>query len=231
MGKLHGKHGRVVVGAADGTDEQQTVTVTSTASTFTLTFNAATTDAINGATASADNVKAALEALSTIGYGNTIVTGSAGGPYTVQFTGALGQQNVSAMTASNASIVTTIPGVAGSGNGLAVRSWSVEHEVAGDESTSTEDNGFGNVEFGIEQAPWTVEAQWDSNQSPYSATPPNLYPGLTVQLTLQTGRASSAKKFFFPTAKVLKASIKSVVDSIITWTVTGHSGGRFTPPT
>lgn len=232
MSKLHGKHGRVLVGAGDGTNEEQVVTITGagTVSGFTLTYATYTTDNI-AANASHDNVQAALEALSSIGYGNVEVTGSVGGPYTVEFVGALAEQNITAMTASNASISTTVPGVLGTKNGLAVKGWSVDHELAGDDSTTTEDNGFENVEFGLEKAPWSVEAQWDAAQNPYSASPPNLYPGLTVQLRLQTGRSSSSKAFFYPTAKVLKATIKSVVDGIITWNVSGHSGGRFTPPT
>jgi len=85
--------------AAVGANEKQTVTIggTPTGGTFTLTFNSQTTAAI-AYNASAATVEAALELLSTIGQGNVQVTGSAGGPYTVEFVGALAGQNVAALT-------------------------------------------------------------------------------------------------------------------------------------
>jgi hypothetical protein len=106
------------------TSEVQTVTITGspTGGTFTLTLNGATTSNIAyNATASA--VQTALEALSTIGAGNVVVTGGPGPgtPYTVQFTGALGAQDVTLMTAShnftggtspNISVAETTAGVA-----------------------------------------------------------------------------------------------------------------------
>jgi len=63
-------------------------TVTATGGTFTLTFNAVTTAAIAEA-ATAVTVQAALVALSTVGTGNVVVTGNAGGPWTVTFIGTL----------------------------------------------------------------------------------------------------------------------------------------------
>lgn len=59
-----------------------------TAGTFTLTFGGETTAGI-AYNAAASAVQSALEALSTIGSGNATVSGSAGGPYTVTFSGAL----------------------------------------------------------------------------------------------------------------------------------------------
>lgn len=99
--------------ADPGVNEQQTVTITGspTGGTFTLTFGGQTTSAI-AYNATAATVEAALEALSTIGQGNVQVTGSAGGPYTVEFVGALAKTNVAAMTASGASLTGgTTPGV------------------------------------------------------------------------------------------------------------------------
>jgi hypothetical protein len=86
-------------------NEQQTVTLnnTPTGGTFTLTFNGQTTATI-AYNASAATVKTRLEALSTIGSDNVNVTGSAGGPYTVEFVGALADENVAAMTANGASL-------------------------------------------------------------------------------------------------------------------------------
>lgn len=64
------------------------VTVTATGGSFTLTFNAQTTAVIAfGATAA--TVQTALLALSTVGTGNALVTGNAGGPFTVTFRGTL----------------------------------------------------------------------------------------------------------------------------------------------
>lgn len=95
-------------------NEKQTVTIsgTPTGGTFTLTFGGQTTSGL-AHNASAAVVEAALEALSTIGQGNVQVTGSAGGPYTVEFVGALAKTNVAAMTADGASLTGgTTPSVA-----------------------------------------------------------------------------------------------------------------------
>lgn len=94
------------------TDEQQTVTITGapTGGTFTLTFAGHTTAAIAfNATASA--VHDALVALASVGAGNVLVTGSAGGPYTVTFVGALASEDVAAMTATPSLTGGTSPGV------------------------------------------------------------------------------------------------------------------------
>jgi hypothetical protein len=79
--------------------EVQTITVSGTSGTFTLTFNGQTTGALpfnvpasggSGATASVQN---ALSALSTVGSGNVTVTGNNGGPFTVTFKGTLAGTN------------------------------------------------------------------------------------------------------------------------------------------
>lgn len=84
-------------------NEKQTVTLTGvpTGGTFTLTYAGQETGNI-AYNAAAATVQAALEALSTIGLGNVIVTGSAGGPWTVEFISELGNQNIAAMTADGA---------------------------------------------------------------------------------------------------------------------------------
>ena len=91
--------------ADPASNEKQTVTVNGspTGGTFTLTFGGQTTAAI-AHNAAASVVEAALELLSTIGQGNVQVTGSAGGPYTVEFVGNLAKTNVAAMTADGASL-------------------------------------------------------------------------------------------------------------------------------
>ena len=97
---------------AVASNEEQSVTITGTPTdgTFTLTFQGATTTALDHDAAAAA-VQSALEALSTIGTGNCTVTGSAGGPYTVEFVGALAELNLPQMTATASLTGGTSPGV------------------------------------------------------------------------------------------------------------------------
>lgn len=95
------------------TNEQQTVTITGspTGGTFTLTFSGSTTDTI-AYNAAASTVQTKLRALDSIDGANVSVTGSAGGPYTVEFIGELAATNVAQMTASGAGLTGgTTPGV------------------------------------------------------------------------------------------------------------------------
>jgi hypothetical protein len=87
---------------ADGANEVQTVTITGspTGGTFTLTYDGQTTATI-AYNATAATVQSRLIALSTLEEGNVSVTGSAGGPYTVTFTGG---KDVTALTASGAGL-------------------------------------------------------------------------------------------------------------------------------
>ncbi|MFA6244108.1 MAG: hypothetical protein WC655_24405 [Candidatus Hydrogenedentales bacterium] len=80
-------------------NEKQTVTVTGspTGGDFTLTYGSAETAAI-AHNAYASEVEEALEALSSIGDGNVKVTGSAGGPFLVEFIRDLAGQNLAIMT-------------------------------------------------------------------------------------------------------------------------------------
>ncbi|WP_280425280.1 major capsid protein [Nocardia carnea] len=95
------------------TNEVQTVTITGTPTGghFTLSFGGSTTSNL-AHNATAATVQAALAALPTIGTGNIAVAGSAGGPYTVTFIGALGATNVAAMTATGSLTGGTTPAVA-----------------------------------------------------------------------------------------------------------------------
>ena len=81
------------------TDEVQTLTVTGapTGGTFTVTYSGQTTGT-SAYNASAATVQTALEGLSNIAAGEAVVTGSAGGPWTVTFAGTLADTNVDAMT-------------------------------------------------------------------------------------------------------------------------------------
>ncbi len=82
------------------TEEVQVVTEGGSGLTsFTLTFAGQTTGSI-AANATAATVRTALEALSNVAPGDVVVTGSAGGPYTVSFAGAYDDTNVAQMTAT-----------------------------------------------------------------------------------------------------------------------------------
>lgn len=114
--------------ASPATSEVQTVTITGspTGGTFTLTFDGQTTAAI-AYNAAASAVQAALEALSTVRAGNVVVSGSAGGPYTVTFVNDLANANVSALTASGAGLTGgTAPAVA-----IATTTAGIEERVGG----------------------------------------------------------------------------------------------------
>jgi hypothetical protein len=139
--------GNVISTGGAGTAEVQTVTLTGvpTGGDFTLTLDGETTgDIVYNAAASA--VEIALEALPGVGSGNVTVTGSAGGPYSVTFSIAMG--NVPQMTADgsgltggtapNVTVVTATPGdnltdigyaapevgVEANPNGLGIEFWS-----------------------------------------------------------------------------------------------------------
>lgn len=82
-------------------NEEQLITVTG--DPFTVTFNGQTTPDLAAASTAAQ-VETAIEALSTVGASNANVTGADGGPFTVVFNDALGNQDVPTMTATNATI-------------------------------------------------------------------------------------------------------------------------------
>lgn len=108
---------------AGTTEEVQLVTEGGSGLTsFTLTFSGQTTASL-AAAATAAQVQAALEALSNVGAGNVVVTGSNGGPYTVKFQGALANTDVAQMTATptggtgTVTVTTSTAGGAASGTG------------------------------------------------------------------------------------------------------------------
>ncbi len=68
-----------------------------TGGTFTLSYAGQTTAAL-AASATASDVQAALQALALIDSGNVLVSGGAGGPYAVQFTGTLAGIAVAPLT-------------------------------------------------------------------------------------------------------------------------------------
>lgn len=97
----------VATSGAAGVDEKQTLTITGTPTggTWTATLSGQTTAPI-AYNATAAQVEAALELLSTVGVGNVAVTGGPGPgtAFVVEFIGDLAETNVAAMTASGASL-------------------------------------------------------------------------------------------------------------------------------
>lgn len=92
--------------------EVQTLTITGTPTggTFTLSFGGRTTTAIAyNATPAA--VQAALIALPNVNANDVVVTGTAGGPYTVTYSGALAGQDVPPLTATGTFTGGTTPAV------------------------------------------------------------------------------------------------------------------------
>jgi len=86
-----------------GTDAVQTIIVTATVGTYTLTFNGATTAPIAW-NATAAQVQAALQALPSIGAGNVSVSGS----YVVAFTGTLGKAPMPLITVDAAGLTGSV---------------------------------------------------------------------------------------------------------------------------
>jgi len=89
----------VVVQKANDEVQSITITGTPTGGTFTLTFGANTTSALNW-NATASQVQSALQALASVGAGNALVTGGPGpgAAFQIQFTAALGLASQSLVT-------------------------------------------------------------------------------------------------------------------------------------
>jgi hypothetical protein len=86
-------------------DAVQTVTITGapTSGTFTITWGGNTTTGI-AYNALASAVQTAFQALASVGASNALVTGSAGGPYTIEFAASLGFAAQATVTCSGASL-------------------------------------------------------------------------------------------------------------------------------
>ena len=88
-----------------------TITGTPTGGTCTLTLDGATTGSI-AYNAAASAVQSALEAIATINPGDVVVTGSAGGPWTLTFAGRYAGTDVPTLTASGSGLTGgSTPGV------------------------------------------------------------------------------------------------------------------------
>lgn len=146
-------------GPFEAVNEAQTVTLTGgpTGGTFTLTFSGQTTAAI-AFDASAADVQAALEALGNIGIGDVSVTGDAGGPWTVVFSGEYTGVNVPQLTSNGSLTGGTEPAVAhatatgGSGAGELAGYINDDAGVPLGDSPSTADPTFALLVHGIVKA-------------------------------------------------------------------------------
>lgn len=90
FGNLVARTDVAAITGTGGTDEEQTITLTSTVAgdTFSITWDGQTTATRIAYDATALTVQSALEALSNIAVGDVIVTGSDGGPWTLTWGGA-----------------------------------------------------------------------------------------------------------------------------------------------
>lgn len=165
-------------------DEKQTVTITGspTGGTFTLTFGGQTTSGI-AFNASAATVQTDLQALSSIGSGNATVSGSNGGPWTVDFTGSLADtaqvlmtKNSSGLTGGTSpdvAIARTQTGAQGSGLALfwkdvAVASYA--QAASGNRPSSSGSNGATPAGY---TAMTTTPTQYDNTSHSTGSTGPN----------------------------------------------------------
>ena len=88
----------LVSGSKGPVDEVQTLSITGAQSgTFTISFRSEETEPLQ-LDAEAADIQTALEGLSTIGYGNVEVSGDAGGPWQIAFTGDLAGANLELLT-------------------------------------------------------------------------------------------------------------------------------------
>jgi hypothetical protein len=97
----------------NGASAVQSITISGgvTGGTFTASYGGNTTTGVAW-NAAAATLQTALQALASIGAGNALVTGGAGGPYTVTFAGTLGLTPITTMTASAAGLTGGTPAIA-----------------------------------------------------------------------------------------------------------------------
>ena len=128
-----------------GTNEVQTLTLSATGGTFTLTYSGQTTSAL-AYNASAATVETALEALSNLIPAEVAVSGSAGGPYTITFA----TMNAALLTASAASLT--------GGSGTAVIAQGTQGASPANEADSVSLNGATGGTFTLAYSGQTTAA-------------------------------------------------------------------------
>jgi uncharacterized cupin superfamily protein len=129
-------------------NEEQTVTVINSPSggDFTLSFNGQITDAI-AYNASAATVQSELEGLANIKAGDVDVTGSDGGPWTVEFIGDLAKTDVSLLVAvsSLTGAPTAAAATSQAGSGLNVGNLAAYWKM--DEANGTREDHVGSLDL------------------------------------------------------------------------------------
>jgi hypothetical protein len=106
-----GKKPQLGVTMGGTTNEVQTITLTdATGGTFTASYLGYTTGPITY-NAALSVVRAALEALPTIGAGNVVVTGTPGTEYVIEFTARLGGRNVATIAVDGAELTGSSPSI------------------------------------------------------------------------------------------------------------------------
>ncbi|MDX3527150.1 hypothetical protein P1P75_12020 [Streptomyces sp. ID05-39B] len=162
------------------TNEVQTLTVTGvpTGGTFTITWSGQTTAAI-AYNATAAVVQTALEGLSNIAPGDVVVTGSAGGPWTLTWGGTQLGEDVAAPTTTESFTGGTSPDI------------TIDTTTAGGAATATDGSqifrGFlftevsfypGSTKVG---APLMVHGQIDPSKLPVAFDPDDIPAGSNTQ--------------------------------------------------
>jgi hypothetical protein len=135
--------------------EIQVLTIDATAGTYTLSFGGSTTAAINWNDTAA-TIQTRLQALASIGAGGITVAGSVGGPFTLTFAGALGNQPQALITADPTLLTTGGPG-----------SMSVAHTQVGSGSQNDVQTVTVNADSGVFTLTWggNTTAQLPENSS------------------------------------------------------------------
>ncbi len=162
------------------TNEIQTLTVTGapTGGTFTITWSGQTTTAL-AYNATAAQVQAALEALSNIAPGDVVVTGNAGGPWTLTWGGTQLGENVAAPTTTETFTGGTTPDI------------TIATTTGGDTATATDGSqifaGFLFTEVSFypgstkAAAPLMVHGQIDVAKLPVAFDPTDVPAGSNTQ--------------------------------------------------
>ncbi|MFE7547091.1 hypothetical protein [Streptomyces gardneri] len=162
------------------TNEVQTLTVTGapTGGTFTITYSGQTTAAI-AYNATAAVVQTALEALSNVNPGDIVVTGNAGGPWTLTYGGQYLGENVAAVTTTESFTGGTTPDI------------TIATTLGGDTATATDGSqifaGFLFTEVSFYPtttkvaAPLMVHGQIDVAKLPVAFDPTDVPAGSNTQ--------------------------------------------------
>lgn len=114
---------------------------------------------------------------------------------------------------------------------LKITGWSVDDQNDLADSANTSGGGFKEYTPGLNGADWTIDAQFRIDQTPYDTAAPNIQPGTELtSLKMYVGVPTATPFWNFPVAVVEKCSIKSVVNGVITYTITGKNQGTYSPP-